>query len=112
MFTEVRKNRIAAIVLVPFLIGVEVTLCKEVAGTLLAIYSFFFNIALMKLLPSWYEKYHSVWNQSPILIVFMTILATMAGEFLLAAQIIFFGLICLYGIFLSLMLWSQSKATQ
>lgn len=111
MFTEVGKNRIAAIVLVPFLIGVEVTLCKEVAGTLLAIYSFLFNIALMKLLPSLYEKHHTVWNQAPIMIVGMGILAVIAGEFIIAAQIIFFGVISLYCISLSLMLWSESKAT-
>lgn len=112
MLTEATKNRIAATLLVPFLIGVEVTVCKEIAGTLLAIYSFIFNAALMKLVPSMYGKHDTVWSESPFIVIFFAILAAVAGEFLVAAQILFFGLICLYGIRLSIKLWSVHEITQ
>jgi steroid 5-alpha reductase family enzyme len=112
MLTEATQNRIAAILLVPFLIGVEVTVCKEIAGTLLAIYSFVFNTALMKLVPSMFNKYDTVWSESPYIIILFTILAAVAGEFLTAAQVMFFGLLCLYGIRLSIRLWSIHKITQ
>ena len=112
MFSEATKNRIAAVLLVPFLYGIESVIFEFVIGVPLAIFSLTFKSVFMKIFSFLYDKHHTIWNQSPIMIVAISVAAIISGEILLAAQLITFGLGCLYTMWLSTMIWTHSKITQ
>jgi hypothetical protein len=105
MCSEMIKNRIAALLLIPFLIYVDNQTLHS-GGIALAIMAFCFFTILTNLFPSLYTKRHTVWSESGFFVTMFGVLLLFAGEFRIAILLVCVGVIGIIAIKYTLILWT------